>query len=103
MLTCGYFRLHPQYVALFYGGGFKSFVIQQLPPARLVMEFVAHQLAVGAVPGKIHFFHKQDKNAVNRDILGEICGYFLVACGIPYFNSDVFLLLHIQIPPTFYI
>ena len=84
----GDFRLETQHVAIPDFAGQESLIVGQLPSSAFVVEFVAHQLAVGTVPGKVHAVDQDGNDAIDRRVHGHLYRLFLITGRIPDFDGD---------------
>ena len=69
--TRGDFRLKAQFVAGLHAGLGEGLVVEELLARAAMMEFVTHDLAVRTVQRQIHFLDEQEKDAVNRHVVGS--------------------------------
>src|SRR5262245_56877041 len=83
------FWLETQDVTIADIGGNQGLFIQELPSAPLVVELVAHELAVGAVPGQVHLFDEDGDDPVDGRVRRQFHELLFVAGGVPDFNGNV--------------
>lgn len=82
-------RLEAEDVAVFYAGGHERVGVEELAAGALVMELIAHELAVGTVTWQIELFNEHRDEAVHLGIDRHFDELSLVAGRVPNFDFDV--------------
>jgi hypothetical protein len=80
--------LQSQDVALLHSGAREGLIVEQLPATGSMVEFVAQELAIGAVFGEVHSADQHSNHATDFGIGRELDLLLLVSGRVPNLDGD---------------
>lgn len=89
LFACGDLRLQSQLVTWRHIRLGKGLVVEQLRASAAMVQFVAHQLAIGAIEWQVHALHQDSEDAVDGDVVRCLDFVDAAAGDVGNFDSNV--------------